>query len=279
MNYDENNYWGYENQYDNYFATPNNYSNYNYSPPPPQPCHYNYSPPPPQPYGYDYIPPQPYGYNYIPPPPPPQYFPSYEESDWALLQSIRSDLITLQHSLTQYSSHVYDEWSDITPLNVESLMTKPSLKVEPDFNHCSICDVTGHRVQDCPNITLVFDISNNLVTTISAKIINGKDYPHVEDAINDVNNLQDASINLANSPIETHVDHIDDARRREKEDTLSECDLDYEKSIMEIKNLLDIPHDMDLDLWKVNSESCSSSTSTSELLLIEPPPHVDPFVG
>ena len=55
MNYDENNYWGYENQYDNYFATPNNYSHYNYSPPPPQSYHYNY----------------------IPPPPPPQYFPSY----------------------------------------------------------------------------------------------------------------------------------------------------------------------------------------------------------
>ena len=46
---------------------------------------------------------------------------------------------------------------------------------------------------------------------------------------------------------------------------------------MEIKNLLDTPHDMDLDLWKVNIESCSP-TSTSELLLIEPPPHIDPFV-
>ena len=131
MNYDENNYWGYENQYDNYFATPNNYSNYNYSPPPPQP------------YGYDYIPPQPYGYNYIPPPPPPQYFPSYDESDWALLQSIKSELISLQHSLTESSSRVYDEWSDITPLNVEPVITKPLLKVEPDFDYCSICDVTG----------------------------------------------------------------------------------------------------------------------------------------
>ena len=183
----------------------------------------------------------------------------------------------MQHSLTESSSHAYDEWSDITPLNIESLITKPPVKVEPDFNYCSMYDVTGHRVQDCPNITLVFDISNNLVTTISAKIINGKDYPHVEDAINDVNNLQDASINLANSPIETHVDHIDDARRREKEDTLSECDLDYEKSIMEIKNLLDTPHDMDLDLWKANIESCSPA-SISEPLLIESPPHVDPFV-
>ena len=47
---------------------------------------------------------------------------------------------------------------------------------------------------------------------------------------------------------------------------------------MEIKNLLDTPHDMDLDLWKVNSESCSSSTSTSEPLLIEPLTHVDPYV-
>ena len=151
------------------------------------------------------------------------------------------------------------------------MITKPPLKVEPDFCHCSICDDIGHRAQDCPDITLVFDISNNLVTTISAKIINGKDYPHVEDAINGVNNLQDASINLANSPIETHVDHIDDAHRREEEDTLFEYDLDYEKSIMEIKNFLNTPHDMDLDLWKVNSESCSSSTSTLEPLLIEPP--------
>ena len=57
----------------------------------------------------------------------------------------------------------------------------------------------------------------------------------------------------------------------------SECDLDYEKSIMEIKNLLDTPHDMDLEVWKANSESCSP-TSTSEPLLIEPPPHVDHFV-
>ena len=135
MNYDENNYWGYENQYDNYFATPNNYSNYNYSPPPPQPCHYNYSPPPPQPYGY----------NYIPPPPPLRYFFSYEERKLAFLQSIRSDLIILQHSLAQYSSRAYDEWSDITPLNIELLITKSPLKVEPDFNYCSICDVTEHR--------------------------------------------------------------------------------------------------------------------------------------
>ena len=29
----------------------------------------------------------------------------------------------------------------------------------------------------------------NLVTTISAKTVNGEDYPHVEDATNDVNNL------------------------------------------------------------------------------------------
>ena len=88
MNYDENNYWGYENQYSNYFATPNNYYHYNYSSPPPQP----------------------YGYNYIPPPPPSQYFLSYEERKWALLQSIKSDLISLQHSLTESSSHAYDEW-------------------------------------------------------------------------------------------------------------------------------------------------------------------------
>ena len=47
---------------------------------------------------------------------------------------------------------------------------------------------------------------------------------------------------------------------------------------MEINNLIDNPHDMDLDLWKVNSESCSSSTSTSEPLLIEPLTHVDPYV-
>ena len=99
----------------------------------------------------------------------------------------------MQHSLAQYSSYVYDEWSDITPLNVEPVITKTLLKVEPDFDCCSICDVTGHRAQDCPNITLVFDISNNLVTTISAKIINGEDYPHVEDAINDVNNIKASS--------------------------------------------------------------------------------------
>ena len=42
--------------------------------------------------------------------------------------------------------------------------------------------------------------------------------------------------------------------------------------------MLDTPHDMDLDLWKVNSESCSSSTSTSEPLLIDPLTHVDPYV-
>ena len=195
MNYGENNYWGHENQYGNYFANPNNYSHYNYSSPSPQP----------------------YGYNYIQPPPPPQYFPSYEERKLAFLQSIRSDLITLQHSLAQYSSHVYDEWSDITPLNAEPVITKPPLKVEPDFNHCSICDVIGHRAQDCPDITLVFDMSHNLVTTISAKTVNRENYPHVEDATNDVNNLQNASNNLANSPIETCVDHIDDAHRREEE--------------------------------------------------------------
>ena len=40
-------------------------------------------------------------------------------------------MISLQHSLAQYSYHVYDEWSDITPLNVESVITKPPLKVEP----------------------------------------------------------------------------------------------------------------------------------------------------
>ena len=212
--------------------------------------HYNYSPPPPQPYGYDYI----------PPPLPPQYFPSYEERKWALLQSIKSDLISLQHSLTQSSLCVYDEWNDITLLNIEPLITKPPLKVEPDLDCCSICDVLGHRAQDCQDITLVFDMHPNLVTTISAKTVNRENYPHVEDTTNDVNNIQNASINLANSPIETHVDYIDDAHRREEEilwylsqeDTLSECDLDYEKSIMEIKNLLDIPHDMDLDLWKVN---------------------------
>ena len=34
---------------------------------------------------------------------------------------------------------------------------------------------------------------------------------------------------------------------------------------------------MDLDLWKVNIESCSPA-STAEPLLIESPPHVDPFV-
>ena len=47
---------------------------------------------------------------------------------------------------------------------------------------------------------------------------------------------------------------------------------------MEIKKLLDTPHDMDLYLWKVNSKSCSSPTSTSEPLLIEPLPRVDPYV-
>ena len=130
MNYGENNYWEYENQYDNYFATPNNYSHYNYSP----------------------LPLQPYGYNYIPPPPPPRYFSSYEERKLAFLQSIRFDLITLQHTLAQYSSHVYDEWSDITLLNAELVITKPPLKVEPDFNCCSICDVTGYRAQNCQDI-------------------------------------------------------------------------------------------------------------------------------
>ena len=150
----------------------------------------------------------------------------------------------MQHSLTQSSPCVYDEWSDITLLNIEPLITKPPLKVEPDFDCCSICGVIGHKAQDCQDITLVFDILHNLVTTTSSKTVNGKAYPHVEDATNDVNNLQNVLTNFANSPIETHVDHIDDAHRREEEilwyfsqeDTLSECDLDYEKSIMEIKN-------------------------------------------
>ena len=77
MNYGENNYWGYVNQYDNYFTTPDNYSHYNYSPPPP-----------------------PQSYGYIPSSPPLRYFSNKEERKWEFLQSIKSDLILLQHSLT-----------------------------------------------------------------------------------------------------------------------------------------------------------------------------------
>ena len=47
---------------------------------------------------------------------------------------------------------------------------------------------------------------------------------------------------------------------------------------MLFRSLLDAPHDIDLDLGKVNIESCSSSTSTSEPLLIELLTHVDPYV-
>ena len=63
-----------------------------------------------------------------------------------------------------------------------------------------------------------------------------------------------------------------------QEDTLFECDLDHEKLIKEIENLLDSPHEMDLELCKINSKSCSSPSSTSDSHLIEPPPHVDPYV-
>ena len=44
---------------------------------------------------------------------------------------------------------------------------------------------------------------------------------------------------------------------------------------MEIKIFLDSPHHMDLDLCKVNIESCSFPSSVSDLHLIEFPPYVD----
>ena len=58
MNYGNNNYWGYGDQFSNYAATPNNYNYYNYSPPPP-----SY-----EPHGYNHPPPQ-YDFNDYSPPP------------------------------------------------------------------------------------------------------------------------------------------------------------------------------------------------------------------
>ena len=154
----------------------------------------------------------------------------------------------------------------------------PPLNTEADCHYCNICVCFGHEARDCPGFAYYAD-------TLSEE-----DYPYVEHATSEVSNHLDDSIELTNSPVEplAPVEHIDeDFHRREEEsqlcltpeDTLLECDLNCETSIIQAENLLDSLPVMDLDLCQDNIESCFSPSSASISLSIEPPSYVEPYVN
>ena len=134
-------------------------------------------------------------------------------------------------------------------------------------------------------------MSKSETSDISADPIGEGNYFHEEHSISEDHYVQDQSIKLTDSPIESpaNIEHInEDSYRREEEEihlclsqeeTLPEYDSNYETSIMEIQHLLESPSVVDLDPCQVDIESCSSQFVDSNPLTLEPPPHVDNCVN
>ena len=164
--------------------------------------------------------------------------------------------------------------------------SSPPFEVEEDCSFCNICRCLGHEREDCPGFPYYDVMSESETSDISADPIDEGNYFHEEHSICEVQFFQDDPIERTYSLIEPliHIEHInEDSHRREEEihlylsqeETVPECDSDYETSIMKIQHLLESPSVVDLDSCTVNIESCLSQSIDSNPLSQEPPPHVN----